>query len=350
MRFYIHTLLILFIGGWSPLVLCELRFPEFPSKNKPVSFNLHTEYFRSHSNYTHFGQYADLPDKNFFQYVAVHPSLSYSPFPYYLNFELFANSFYASSKSMGTSRDVFRPTVAGIGFNIYHKIQTFYAGLELRGGIPLYKNFFEKTNEIILGDGAYFIEPGLWLLFNPSQIFYVYYNTAFRYRMAHLSGLLFNRLGGVLKTQHTDAGLAVHSFISLPSNSQERPVNQVEDRLKTVNGGSYTFYSIKPSVLAWTAWLELKFQPIFTKIYFNLNTLGNNYARGFSFGLVTKFKWSTKPSITERKRVMRFRFDEDEEETAPSSERNSYFEEEDDLYNKKNINQELKQELNFLKH
>lgn len=326
--------------------LSEIRFPELPSKNKPLSVYLQTEYFRTNANYTNFGQYVDLPNNNSFQYIALHPRLSYSPLPYYINFKLFANSFYASSKTTGEERSVFRPTVLGGGFQVYHKIKTFYGGFELRGGAPLYKNFFEQPNEIILGDGSYFVEPGIWLLVSPSEKFYVYFNTAFRYRFsASLSGRLFNRLGGVLKTQHIDAGLAANSFISLPTNSQERQIDRVNNILKTVNGASYTFYSIKPSVLSWAAWLKLKYQPVFATLYFNLDTLGSNYAKGFSFGLITKLQWHTKLSIIHRKRRMDFDF----EDRDATSEDSPYFKEEEDPYNKEKLNKELKQELRFLK-
>ena len=343
---------------FSPPALSELRWPEFPSKNKPLSVSLQTEFFRTHSNYTQFGQYVDLPNENFFQYVAFSPSISYSPFLHYINFDLFANSFYASSKTLNTRRDVpFQPTVLGGGARFYYRFQSFYSGFELRGGLPLSGNF-QSSDDMILGDGAYFVEPGLWFLFQPSKMFYVYANTAFRYRMSSpsdiLSGLLFNRLGGVLQTRNMDAGISIDSFFSLlPDQFTDQPEKRWE-LIKKTNGGSYKFYSVNPSVFSWTTWMELKFQPVFTKIYFNLDTLGQNYAKGFSFGLITKLKWSTKSSIIDRKRnTMRFDFNEEDfgdSTTKPDSKEESYFEEKEDPYNRESINKELKQELRSLRY
>lgn len=353
MKFNPYTLLILAVCFFSLPALSEIRWPEIPSKNKPLSFSVQTEYFRTHSNYSDSEglfstKYYDLPDENFFQYIAIHPRLSYSPLPYYLNLELFANNFYAASKTENVNRTVFRPTHIGGAFQIYHKLKTAYFGFELRGAVPL---FFRNLNdEIILTDGAYFIEPGLWFLFQPSKMFYVYYNTAFRYRMSQLSGILFNTLGGVVKTRYTDAGMSVRTFISLNSNSQARSAEQVEQLLKTVNGGSYTFFSVKPSVLAWTAWMELKFKPVFTKIFFNVDTLGKNYAKGFSFGMVTKLQWSTKSSFLDREEeVLRFNFDDNGYQESSPSKKSSYFEEEEDPYTE-DMNKELKKELKSLKY
>ena len=99
--------------------LSELRFPEIPSKNKPLSIKLQTEYYQTRSNYLQLGNYADLPAENYFRYIAIHPSLSYSPFPLYINFEIFANNFYAFSKTLNTRREVFRPAVLGAGLSFF---------------------------------------------------------------------------------------------------------------------------------------------------------------------------------------------------------------------------------------
>ena len=164
---------------------------------------------------------------------------------------------------------------------------------------------------MIVGNGAYFVEPGLWFLVQPSQMFYIYLNTAFRYRSLSLSGLLLNKLGGVLKTPNIDVGLSIDSFFSVLSDGF---TNQPEQRLSfinKVNGGSYRFYSVNPSVfLSWTAWMELKFKPVSTKFYFHLDTLGQNYAKGFSCGIITQLKWHTKSSIADRRGGISFDFDE----------------------------------------
>ncbi len=351
------TFYIAFIGLSLP-ALAELRFPEIPSKNQPFAFKLQTEYFQTHANYEALGQYKNLPDKNYFRYIAFHPSLSYSPFPLYINFEIFANSFYGSSQTQNVRRELlFKPTAAGAGVKIFHKIKTAYIGGEFRGGIPLYSSFQQTPNEIIVGDGAYFVEPGIWLLFQPSEKFYIYLNSAFRYRFFHLSSLLFARLGGVLQfTPHVDAGMAIDSFFSLLADEYSSQPEQRRSLLKKANAGSYKFYSVNPSVfLSWAAWTELKFKPLFTKIYFHLDTLGQNYAKGFSLGLSMKLKWSAKSSIVDRRSGIRFDFNEenssfDPEEESRSKKSRSYFEEEEDPYGEKNLNEELKQELDSLRY
>ena len=339
------SLFVLMIFLKAPVAISELelRFPDTPSKNKPLSIGLNTQYLRTHSNYYELWKYDNLAKNNFFQYIAFRPQISYSPLSSYFNVSLFANSYYGSSKSLGLARSAFRVKVLGGGLSFFHKLNTTYMGVELRGGLP----FKNRPNEILLGDDSYFVEPNLWLFFAPVNSFYVYSNLAFRYRInPALSSFLFFRLGGVLKTKYSNGGLAINSFMSLPTNTQQRSISQVDDLLKTVNGGSYAFYSIKPSVFDVTGWLELKLAPVFTTFYISLNTLGINYARSLSFGLNLKLKWNTKSSVLKRKRVIKLPFDE----VSTSSQNDStYFEEKEDSYNQPNMQNELQEELKSLK-
>ena len=354
--FFILFPFLLFLINPEAMALSTARFPEIPSKSKPLSFSLQTEFYRSISNYEEIGGYKPLSKKNYLQYFAAHPSLSYSPLPHYINFELFANSFYISSQSLNTVRSSFRPTVLGGGVKLYYKYKQLYSGLELRGGYPII-NHFPDDQAPITGDGSVFIEPGLWLLYHISNNIYVYENFSFRYRMT-LSNLIFNRVGGVLKTQYTDIGLSVDAFFSLPS-SQILP--EAETRLRqlpTLNGGSYRFSALNPFLLSFTAWMEFKFKPVFATLYFNGNSIGQNYAKGLTFGLMTKFKWNTKSSfISKKRKSLDFNFGEletpQEEKEEPRSSKPSqkkYLEEEEDPYGGTSVNKELKHELKSLRY
>ena len=377
---FIKKILCLFYIFVSLPALSEIKLPEIPSKNKPISFSLQTEFFRSQANYTSFGQYVDLPDNDFFQYVSFKPTLSYSPFKQYINFKLFANSFYAHSGKKDQSHILpFQVSTAGAGFSFYHKFKTLFAGFELRGAMPLYKNFenYQKpavdllqghgetsANPIVVGDGAYFAEPSLWFIFQPSQAFHIYNRTAFRWRSAGLSSLLISNLGVVLESKLITAGLSFDSFFSL--FIYDRFANQQNKRLdilKEGNAGSLKFYSVNPSVLSATVWSELKFKPFFTTFYANLDTIGQNYAKGFTLGLITKFQWSTQTSFMHKKRksnnFLDFEDSDKEESWSQEPEEKTYFEEEDDSSlldieekesksNSKGINRELRDELNLL--
>ena len=359
--------------------LSEVRLPEIPSKNQPAFFSLQTEFFRSQANYTNFGQYEDLAANDFFQYVSFKPALSYSPFKRYINFELFANSFYASSGKKEVLHVLpFQLSSIGTGFSFYHKFKTLFVGFELRGSLPLYKNFenYQKPavdilqgngktsdNPIVVGDGAYSAEPGLSLIFQPSNVFYVYNRTAFRWRSRGLSSLLISNIGAVFNSKLITAGLSFDAFFSL--FIYDRFSNQPNQRLqvlKTGNAGSLKFYSVNPSALSATAWSEFKFKPFFTTLYVNLDTIGANYAKGFTLGLITKFTWNTQTSFINKKRkrnnFLNFEdFDEQEDSFRQKPEEKTYFEEEDDSFSlgiedkeprSKAVNQELKNELNLL--
>ena len=329
--------------------LSDLSFPEIPSKNRPLSISLQTEFFRSTGNYIEW-VWDDLPDENYLQYVGFYPVFRYSPF-YYFDFQIFAKNFYAESKTQETKRNVLRTSFIGGGVSFYHRYKTIYLGLEMKGGIPLHRKDFEGPDEMIIGDGTYFVEPGFWFLFRPTRKFYLHYNTAFRYRMSGLSSLLFNRVGGFLRTKNTDFGFFVNSFVSVLSDNQQRGTRL--ESLQKVNGGSFRFRSFNPSVLSFTFWMEFKFKPAFVKLYLDKDSFGKYYARGFNVGLITTLRWNTKPPTLKRKRKTRsFDFDEDYE--APSSEspskEKSYFKEEKDPYGKEKMNRELREELRSLRY
>ncbi len=346
----------------SQTALSESNFPEIPSKNKPLSISLHANFYRSAANYKELGAYKNLPNKNYFQYFGFYPTIRYSPVSHYISFQIFSRNFYAESKTNDLKRKVFRTSEVGGGFSIYYKFKNLYSGFEFRGGVPIYRPELTNSNEMIVGDGAYFAEPGLWFLFRPFRIrskesLYLYYNTAFRYRTLglsnNLSGLLLNRLGTFIKTMYIDGGAETSSFFSVLSDTYSLEPEKRWGPLKKVNGESYKFRSVNPSVLDFTFWMEFKFKPIFTKIYFNVDSFGKNYAKGLSFGFITTLKLYTKSSIIKKRRNRATESDFYEIEsprTRHSKKGNSYFEEEDDPYNKKIINKELKKELDSLRY
>ena len=332
--------------------LSELNFPEFPSKRRPFSISLQTEFFHSSKNYIEW-KWDDLPDENYFQYFGFYPMIRYSPFSY-ISVQLFSKNFYAISKTLDSRRNVLQTSLVGGGVNLYHKYKTAYLGFELKAGVPLNRGVLVNPDEMIIEDGTYFVEPGVWLLLRPSRNFYLHYNSAFRFRMLDLSSLWFNRLGGFLKTRHADFGASVDSFFSIFSDDKFTSQPQTRwEPLQRVNGGSFKFRSVNPSSLSFTFWMEFKFKPVFIRLYFNQNSFGRHYAKGFNLGLITTVKWNTKSSVLKRKRKTKsFDFDEgfSDPGSSSSSKGKSYFEEEDDPYNKEKINRELKEELRSLRY
>ena len=357
-------------GAFKAPALSTPRFPELPSKEKSLSMSLQSEFFYSDSNHLKFGQWKALNDQkgNYFQYIALHPRLLWTPFSDYIYFELFANSFWV--KSVGDrSREVFRPSIAGGGLGFYNKWKNFYAGLELRGGIPVSQSLpdiegvplsknFQTPDELIVGDDSYFVEPGVWLYLQPFPSFYLYYNVSFRHRIfSPLSSLLFNRLGGVVRIKLVDIGLSLDSFFSVLPDTQIQQAERRLELIRRVNAGSYRFYSFNPSLVSFTTWMEFKFQPAFINVYFNGSApvgMGSNYARGLSVGAVAKFKWGIKSSPLKEKGMsgeLDFNRRDWESVGSPSKKKDkSYFEEEKDPYDKDSMNQELKEELKYLRY
>lgn len=333
--------------GWA-----DFLKPDLPSKKKPLSISVKSEFFRSHSNYLELGQHKDLPDANFFQYVLFQPKISYSPFRHYINFSLFANSFYASSNSGGKSYNLpFKPSSAGASISFHQKIHSFFIGLELTGAYPLYSDF-QNPEEFILGDGAFYGEPALWLLFEPQKGFYFFNRNAFRWRGGGLSSLVFSSLGSVLDSEFISAGLSFDMFMSFPVYDEWTTAPENRHRiLESANAGSHKFYSVNPSVFKGHGWFDFKYNFFTATVFCSLDGLGSNYAKGFSVGMMTNFKWNTssQSSFLDRRRSKKdyFNFRSKRKKTFKREGEKSYFEEEADPYDD-DLNEELREELNLL--
>ena len=347
-RYYFISLFFLSLLSYPKAwAVFEVRFPDLPSKDNVFSMSLQKEFFHTVSNYKNYGQYFDLPQKNYFQYAALHPSVRYSPLPSYIDFELFSHNFYARSKTLNVHRDVFRSALFGTGLRLHYNGKKFYLGLEVRGAYPLVGNF-QSDQEMVVGDSAYFVEPSLWAVLHPSPSWNIYWNASFRHRFFSLSSVFFNRLGGMIQTKYTNMGLSIDSFFSVFADPLSRQAEKRFAILKKVNGSSYRFYSVNPSILfSMTAFIDLKLPPAMITFYFNGNTLGSNYSRGFTLGMRTKLQW--KKSADPLRNKANFDWNEKNLEGFKfSSERPKYFEEKEDPYNKELIHQELKKELKVL--
>ena len=346
---------ILFVGAPA---LSHFKPMEIPSDQKPLSISLQTEFFRSQANYLQFGNYVDLDSENSFLSVLIRPKVSYSPLRHLISLNVFMENFYAQSQTKTKNYELgFKPSLIGGGTDFHHKIQNFFIGLSVLGAYPLYKNF-QNPEEIIVGDGAYYGEAALSFLFMLSKNFHLYSRKAFRYRGSGLSSLALWNAGAVLDSKYISTGASMDSFFSLliPDRFSQTPKTRW-NQLKTANAGSHKFYSVNPSVLSFTGWIDFHYNFMKTSLYFNLDTLGQNYAKGLSLGLIIKGKWNTasKRPFFEKKKKQYFEFGEWSQKSPVRKSRKkedpSYFEEEEDPYSNDEsdkINLELREELNLL--
>ena len=346
-----------------------------PEAKKYLQIGLQNEFYRSHANYTHFGQYTNLPKGHSFFYLLFKPKVSYS-FSKERIFRVnaFADTFYASSQKDNEIRTLpFKLSTLGGSLDFYHKVQTLFIGLELTGaysfhtltidqnagGLVLQNPQILQPEELIVGDHSSYFEPALNLIFKPSYYFSIYTRQAFRYRLNGLSSLLLSDLGMTTQSDFFSAGLSFNSFFSLfffdswSHNPEKR--HQI---LTSVNAGSHKFYSVNPMVISGTAWIKYNYDLFNTKFYVNLDTLGKNYAKGLTIGLITNFKFQSKSKDFLRKSREKDPYLDFGYRKLPTKKlkkekgNNFYFKEEEDPYlNKNNQNTkdlELKQELQLL--
>ena len=356
----------------APVQASYIKPTEIPSFKKSFEASLQSEFFRSHANYTNLGQYVSLPESHSFQYILFKPKVSYSPFnKHAVRFSAFADTFYASSQTPRENRKLpFKLSVLGGSLDFYHKIQTLFIGLEVTGAYSFHSLLLNTDTgslilnspynilpeEIVVGENASYFEPALHFIFKPSIYLHIYTRNAFRYRLNGLSSLLFSDWGVVGESENISAGLSLNTFFSLGffdsfSNEPEKR----HQALTATNAGSYKFYSVNPSVISGTLWLNFKYNFFDSKLYVNLDTLGKNYAKGLTVGLITslRFQSSTDTFLEKKRRKNRYMDFGLKNSTTRTKvqKKNSYFDESADPYTDnfdKDESLELRKELQLL--
>ena len=304
-------------------------FPEMPGKKRTLLIQLQSEWYQSNANYKELGRFSLLPHQNSFQYVTADPRIKYSPWKWF-SIELFGGFMYGMSKTFNSSKNIYTvrniPWFTSIGLGLsFHKTfqRRLHFTIDLKGAAPL--NRFERlTDDIVTGDGAYYIEPGLWFIYTLSPHFaYLFYNTSFKYRTEKLSALSYHKVGGFIQTRYINSGFSTNMFFPLISDGYTKQPETRWNILKNVNGESYKFYSVNPAALSFTLWMEFKPAKSFgLQVYANLDTYGQFYGKGYTVGLVASGKWTLKSSKSrfeeELKRSKRRKEEDSDEELKES--------------------------------
>ena len=328
-------------------------FPEIPEEKETLLIQLQTEWYDSIANYKDLGKFSRLPHKNSFQYLSLDPRIKYSPWRW-LSIDLFGGLMYNRVKIYKSSENKYKfPwrfwfTSVGMGLSFHKKFQDLYLTVGIKGRAPL--NRFENTTEhIVSGDGAYHIEPDLWIIYTLSPHFaWLFYNTSFRFRTNKLSALSYHRIGGWIQTRHIDTGLSVNGFFPVISDGYTQRPETRWNVLDKRNGGNYKFYSVNPAVLAFTLWMNFKpLQYLGIQVYGSLDTYGKSYGKGYTIGLLTSGKWhfkSTKSFF--KKELKRFKRSEDGDVDEELEEFGEKLEEDemDEGPEEKNLEEEIEEE------
>lgn len=322
----------------------DIVFPKKISKKKPITLTLQNEYFYSKENYTQLGQHADLPSKNSFSYSGSKLALSYSPWPW-LYLETFMDTvLWSRSLTNNFLRGGFSFTEGGLGLSL----RTYYKGLSMHVDIQSAYSFekaLSNTDEIILSDGAHWLQSDLWLTYEYKKMFYIFSNLGFRYRTAGLSGLNFYKIGGIFQSPIADFGFSTNLIIPLiVTDAYYQNPDQRLDVLKRVNGGSYKFHSLHPVHLSYTAWMQWNFPVLNLKVYFNLDSYGKNSARGLTIGLENQFIFNTRSLSKRNKKTMLKKYKKSIFQKNKKRNQDEY--DDESPY----VNEELQEELNSLRY
>lgn len=112
------------------------------------------------------------------------------------------------------------------------------------------------TDEVMTGEGAMAVRGGLWLrgrVWRFDNFAYV----GMTYRDEGRSSLLPWRLGTQLKLGHWSLGGEISGFESITDDENTNTPGERNDVTARVNGGSFQYYSINPSIMnarGWVGW------------------------------------------------------------------------------------------------
>ena len=352
MRFFVCTAIFLVLIGGSGAFGREI-FPEIPEKKRTLLLQLGGEWYDSIANYTSAGKFVRLPAENFFQYLSVDPRVKFTPYKW-VSLTLSTGLMYGKSGgydeagSKAVFRDRLQFTVVSAGISFHSRFKSLYVIAGIKGGFPL--NRFDRLTQdnIITGDGAYAVEPGIWLIYALSPRFvYLFYNTSFKYRTQRLSSLSFHKAGGFVQTRSLDAGFSADFFFPLIQDGYTKRPETRWNTLKRVNGSSYKFFSVNPSALSFTVWMAFKPLKSFeVKLYTNLDTYGQYYGKGYTMGLFLSKKFTGK-SFTDRLRfkqeLRRFKHSGEERENSEGGIKDGEgdFFEDEDMEEEENLPEEM---------
>ena len=283
----------------------------FPSSNKPLQISLETSWFDSGSNFYQ-GSYKDLPDKNVFQYMNFIPEIKWAPYEF-VSIELFSEALWARSKTQEEEQNkyiqTFQPTHAGLGLGAHHRTSRFYLSLLFKLGAPLNTVSYDMEN-VLTGDGAFFMQPQLSISYTLiPRLAHIFYDTSMKYRTHGLSMLYYHTLGGIIENRYLDLDFSARFFMPLVFFDQFS--NDPQKRWKLtdrVNAGSYKFYSVNPKALSFRGNAKLKPKRFWhLNLYVELDTYGENYARGYTLGFKTDFIISTKSKTAHLNEFQKYR-------------------------------------------
>lgn len=354
----------------SSTAVADIAFPRKISKQKPISVELQSEYFHSKANYLELGRYVDLPDKNSFSFANSRVTLGYSPWSW-LYLETFGSAvFWSQSVTNNFVRSGAGFTDIGLGLEFAKKYKDLTAQWEVQAAYSFETTPSLDTNGIIFSDSAHWAQTSLWVSYEYKKIMYVFSNVGFKYRTAGLAGLSYYSMGGVFQSSFAELGFSTNlMFPLIVTDSYYQTPDKRLAILKRVNGGSYKFYSLHPIRLSFTTWMQWKLPSVDLKVYFNLDSYGQNTARGLTAGLESRYTFNTNSTRRKNNRKIKkykksffksikqkFYKNEDDDNDEDDNNENEY-----DEYNENNdedegedegayVTEELQQELKSLRN
>ena len=330
------------------LVLCGLLTssqawsvsPYFPSDKQPLSISLDTQWYDTQYNYLSNKAYDQLLQGNSFQYLSLVPEIKWAPFSFF-SLNISSDMIWARSRTReGDQRaylQIFQLKEAQLGLNFHYRTQRLLLSFGSSFGMP-FNSFTNETTNIVTGDGAYFVEPNFDLIFSPVPNFlHVFYNTSLKWRTKGLSTLFYSELGSMLETRYVDlvfSGRYFMPFLILDKHTKDSYYRtDLTDRL---NGGSYKFYSVNPQALSFRLNINVKpARMLALKFYAELDTFGQNYAKGYTLGLITETHFYTRDKQAHLNKFQRY-----QRKKRRLANKNKYLDEDSG-----NMQEELQEEL-----
>ncbi len=283
-----------------------LSFPRRLVEDNLLALNFEHRTYYSHINFNQQGSLRNISDEGYILLMDYHLSFFYSPNQWFqISPYIEAQTHMVNHPSKEIQVLPFFPTLSGI--KVFSSIHVPYLSIlpEIDFTFPL--DVQNPINRIITNDGVFSTTPSLALFLNLSRL-HPFARIGYHWRY-FISDLLFAQLGLLYRDNILEIGGLIGGFTSVTSGRDSNSLNRHKD-LERYNLGSLKFYSVLPTSLGTSVWLDINLNRKFHFLtQFNFNWMGLNYAQGYTLHLGIRYSFIKRANLREqyKKSIRRFK-------------------------------------------
>ncbi len=282
----LHRIVVFFLIGVSLPAAAKPELFQLQRK-ETLLFLSELNYFTSKANYeSGGGSYVDLPNSGEYSNLLIDLGAQYAFTPrLYLGGELGIANSESSLNGINRTNSTLGEAKAWIQYVAPVK---FLRVVPEATFIYPFNRIEDGTDDVMTGEGAMAVQPGIWLIKNLRRLDFFGYLGG-RYQDEQRSGLAIYRLGSQFKFSSFFVGASLNGFESVMDDKGSEA-----ERLaivRRVNGGSFKYYAYNPSALEVDLWAGMNFSRTSNlRLGLSQTLNGKSYAHGMTVHVAYQFQ------------------------------------------------------------